>query len=111
MQQPLGAALCWGASPSSPTCLLPPTPKAGGQALLHLPQGQGGDHASRKDPQRVRRCIITLFMGWVEYSVGKQWSYFCEESSPRGQGLGRLVQDGPHLARALRTLPGPTPRT
>lgn len=48
---------------------------------------------AESEPQgSVHWCIMTLFTGWVEYSVGKQWNYFYENGFPHGQGLGRLAQ-------------------
>lgn len=82
-----------GAFPGRPTALL----------CLPLPQGQGGGRGSGK-PASVRhpRCIMTLLMGWVENSVGKQCNTFYEDSSPPGQGLGRLPTADPTWHRFWR---------
>lgn len=86
-----------GTVPSAPRAS-PAAPSS--SSASPAPRAREGTVGMESRPQcSVHWCIMTLFMGWVENSIGKQCNYFYEDSSPNGQGLGRLAHGGPHLAQ------------
>ena len=70
---------------SPPPCSASPSPRA-----------WEGTVGAEIEPQcSIHCCIMTLFMSWAENSVGKQCNSFYEDSSPPGQGLGRIPTPDP----------------